>query len=31
MSLIHKIIWILIVGLLPIVGLIIYLLVGRKA
>ncbi|NDK10242.1 hypothetical protein GW846_05710 [Candidatus Gracilibacteria bacterium] len=31
MPLVNKIIWLLVVGLLPIVGLIIYLLIGRKA
>ncbi len=31
MPILNKIIWLLIVGLLPLVGLIIYLLIGRKA
>jgi len=31
MSFIQKLVWILVVWLLPLVGLIIYLLVGRKA
>lgn len=31
MPLLNKIIWLVVVGALPVVGLIIYLLIGRKA